>query len=108
MKYLVTFQSYTGRLAETIEADSHSREVGGTSLVFRAVQRVAFASLQRSELPMTTFEVLMIDGRVQWVEAAECQRQGRHWAFLVSQLVMNRPRTVLLAVDGPHRKDCDE
>ena len=43
MKYFVTFQSHTGRLAETIEADSHSREVGGTSPVFRAVQRVAFA-----------------------------------------------------------------
>lgn len=43
MQYLVTFQTHTGRPAETIEADSHSREAGGTSLVFRAVQRVAFA-----------------------------------------------------------------
>lgn len=42
MQYLVTFQSHTGRQAETIEADSHSREAGGTSIVFRAVQRVAF------------------------------------------------------------------
>ena len=42
MLYLVTFQAHTGRAAETIEADGHGHEAGGTSVVFRSLQRVAF------------------------------------------------------------------
>lgn len=44
---------------------------------------------------MTLFVLHLTDGRVLEVEAERCERQGGHWAFLVPQLVMNRPRAVV-------------
>jgi hypothetical protein len=42
VQYRVTYQPAAERPAETIEVDRHSLQAGGTSLVFRAVERVAF------------------------------------------------------------------
>lgn len=57
MQYRVTYQPAAERPAETIEADRHSLEAGGTSLVFRAVQRVA---LQEREVFVRRLDAGMV------------------------------------------------
>ncbi len=61
MQYRVTYQPAAKRPAEIIEADRHSLEAGGTSLVFRAVQRVAFQEREVVVRRLDAGTVLAVD-----------------------------------------------
>jgi hypothetical protein len=61
VQYRVTYQPAAERRAETIEADRHSLEAGGTSLVFRAVQRVAFQEREVVVRRLDAGAVLAVD-----------------------------------------------
>ncbi len=61
MQYRVTYQPAAKRPAEIIEADRRSLEAGGTSLVFRAVQRVAFQEREVVVRRLDAGTVLAVD-----------------------------------------------
>jgi hypothetical protein len=44
---------------------------------------------------MPPYDVVLLSGHTQRVEAQHCELQGRHWVFLTEQVVMNRPRLVV-------------
>jgi len=61
VQYRVTYQPAAKRPAEIIEADRRSLEAGGTSLVFRAVQRVAFQEREVVVRRLDAGTVLAVD-----------------------------------------------
>ena len=60
-QYRITFRPGGERPAETIEADRHSVEAAGTSLVFRAVRRVAFIEREVVVRRLDAGTVLAVD-----------------------------------------------